>query len=276
MAYHQTSGSAQSMRDGVLSKRFGAGFAARAAVLGAFLAADGLTGTRRTLEGNAGLFALYERGEVRPELITGELGSHWRINEYSFKPYPCCRCNHTAIGLGIKLRGQGVKPGDVRAVEIGLGNVNWLTVGEPYDVRRDSVVHAQFNAAYSFARALTDARVDLRSFQKPAISDPAVVALAGKVRAVDDPAIDPAAIEPARVKVALNDGRVVEIRSDTVKGSPQEPMSEAELFDKFRNCLEFGLGARRAEADAFADVIMNIEAATDAASALVTAFPQPK
>ena len=64
MAFHQTSGSAQSMRDGVLSKRLGAGFAARCAVLGAFLAADGLTGTRRTLEGNAGLFALYERDEV--------------------------------------------------------------------------------------------------------------------------------------------------------------------------------------------------------------------
>ncbi|MGZ5170269.1 MAG: MmgE/PrpD family protein, partial [Burkholderiales bacterium] len=45
MAFHQTSGSAQSMRDGVLSKRLGAGFAARNAVTGAFLAADGLTGT---------------------------------------------------------------------------------------------------------------------------------------------------------------------------------------------------------------------------------------
>ena len=276
MAFHQTSGSAQSMRDGVISKRLGAGFAARAAVLGAFLAADGLTGTRRPLEGNAGLFALYERDEVKTELITDQLGSHWRINEYSFKPYPCCRCNHTAIGLAIKLRGQGVKPSDVREVEIGMGNVNWLTVGEPYDVRRDSVVHAQFNAAYSFARALTDARIDLRSYQKPAISDPAVVMLAGKTRAIDDPAIDPTAIEPARVKVTLNDGRVVEVRSDTVKGSPQEPMSETEFLDKFRGCLEFGVGAQRAQADKLADAIMNIENATDAGAALVGAFPQAK
>jgi 2-methylcitrate dehydratase PrpD len=153
MAFHQTSGSAQSMRDGVVSKRLGAGFAARAAVLGAFLAADGLTGTRRPLEGNAGLFALYERGEVGIDLVTEKLGSDWRITEYSFKPYPCCRCNHTPISLAIKLREQGLKPADVRSVEIGMGNVNWLTVGEPYDVRRDSVVHAQFNAAYSFARA---------------------------------------------------------------------------------------------------------------------------
>ena len=276
MAYHQTSGSAQSMRDGVISKRLGAGFAARAAVLGAFLGADGLTGTRRTLEGNAGLFALYERDEAKPEILTDRLGAHWRIREYSFKPYPCCRCNHTAIGLGIKLRTDGVKPSDVKSVEIGMGNVNWLTVGEPYDVRRDSVVHAQFNAAYSFARALTDARVDLRSYQKPAISDPAVVALAAKTRVVSDPAIDPTAIEPARVKVALASGKTIEVKSDTIKGSPQEPMSEEELMNKFRGCLEFGLNASRADADRLADAVMNIDTATDAAAAIVGAFPVSK
>ena len=273
MAFHQTSGSAQSMRDGVLSKRLGAGFAARAAVLGAFLAVDGLTGTRRALEGNAGLFALYERDEVKPEILTDGLGSHWRIREYSFKPYPCCRCNHTAIGLAIKLREQGVKPSELRAVEIGMGNVNWLTVGEPYDVRRDSVVHAQFNAAYSFARALTDARVDLRSYQKPAISDPAVVALAAKIRVVDDPAIDPTAIEPARVKVTLNGGRLIEVKNDTIKGSPREPMTEQELLAKSRGCLEFGLGASHATAEHLAQTIFNLEQTDDAAAALVVAFP---
>jgi 2-methylcitrate dehydratase PrpD len=123
---------------------------------------------------------------------------------------------------------------------------------------------------------LTDARVDLRSFLQSAISEPAVVALAGKVRTVDDPAIDPAAIEPARVTVTLNDGRVVEVKSDTVKGSPQEPMSEDEMLNKFRDCLEFGVGAKRAEADKLADAIMSLENATDAGAALVAAFPQAK
>ena len=276
MAFHQASGSAQSMRDGVLSKRLGAGFAARAAVLGAFLGADGLTGTRRPLEGSAGLFALYERGEVKTEILTDALGSHWRIREFSFKPYPCCRCNHTAIGLAIKLRGEGVKPSDVKAVEIGMGNVNWLTVGAPYDAKRDSVVHAQFNTAYGFARALIDARVDLRSYQQAAITDPAVVALAAKTRVIDDPAIEPTAIEPARVKITLNDGRIIEVRSDTIKGSPQEPMSEDELLAKFRGCLEFGLGASRADADRLADAIMSIDTAANAAAAIVIAFPQPQ
>ena len=183
-------------------------------MLGAFLAADGLTGTRRTLEGNAGLFALYERGEVKPEILFDGLGSTWRTPEYSFKPYPCCRCNHTPIGLGIGLHGEGVRAEDVEGIEIRMGNVNWLTVGEPYDVTRDSVVHAQFNAAYSFARALADGRVDLQTYQKPAISDPRIVALTRATNVISDPAIEATAIEPARVKVTLKSGRAVEAASE--------------------------------------------------------------
>jgi len=276
LAYHQASGSAQSMRDGVLSKRMGAGFAARAAVLGAFLAADGITGTRRTLEGNAGLAALYERGEFRSELLFDGLGRDWRILEYSFKPYPCCRCNHTAIGLGIRLHAEGVRPDAVESVEIGMGNVNWLTVGEPYDVARDSVVHAQFNAAYSFARALADGRVDLRSYQRPQIADPAIAALAARVRVVSDPAIEPTAIEPARVKVTLRNGRVTDLAATVMKGSPQRPLTDAELLGKFHDCLEFGLGALPAEAERLAGAVAGLERSSDVARDIVKAFPLPK
>jgi 2-methylcitrate dehydratase PrpD len=273
MAYHQTSGSAQSMRDGVLSKRLGAGFAARSAVMGAFLAADGLTGTRRTLEGNAGLFALYERGEVRHEILTEALGTSWRTPEYSFKPYPCCRCNHTPIGLGIRLHGEGVHAEDVEAIEIRMGDVNWLTVGEPYDVTRDSVVHAQFNASYSFARALTDGKVDLSTYQKPAIADPRIVALTRVTRVVSAPEIDPTAIEPARVIVTLKNGEKREAASDTIKGSPQDPMSASDLLAKARSCFAFGLGASDADTDRLADIVMHLEKHDDAAQAIVQAFP---
>ncbi|MGZ5090343.1 MAG: MmgE/PrpD family protein [Burkholderiales bacterium] len=273
MAFHQTSGSAQSMRDGVLSKRLGAGFAARNAVTGAFLAADGLTGTRRTLEGNAGLFALYERDEVKPEVLIEDLGRSWRTPEYSFKPYPCCRCNHTPIGLGIGLHGRGIRAHDVEGIEIRMGHVNWLTVGEPYDVSRNSVVHAQFNASYSFARALVDGKVDLHTYQQAAISDPKIVALSRITKVISDPAIDATAIEPARVRLALKDGRTVEVSSETIKGSPHEPMTSEELLGKFRACLEFGLGATRAQTDRLADTVTNLERYPDAAAAVVDAFP---
>jgi 2-methylcitrate dehydratase PrpD len=273
MTFHQASGSAQSMRDGVLSKRLGPGFAARNAVMGAFLAADGLTSTRGTLEGNAGLFALYERNEVKPEILTDGLGHDWRVAEYSFKPYPCCRCNHTPIGIGIQLHQEGVKPADIAAIEIGMGNVNWLTVGAPYESARNEVVHAQFNTSYSFARALADGKVDLHSFRKPAITDSGIAAIAAMTKVVDDPAINPTAIEPARVKLTLKSGKVIELTRETVKGSPQDPMTDAEMRGKVRGCLEFGLGASAAAVDRLADVVAGLEKSGDAAKAILEAFP---
>lgn len=273
MAYHQTSGSAQSMRDGVLSKRLGAGFAARAAVVGLFLAADGLTGTIRTLEGNAGLFALYERGEVKPEILMGALGQDWRIPEYSLKPYPCCRCNHSAIDLGIALHAEGIRAEDIAAIHIGMGHVNWLTVGNAYEPARDEVVHAQFNVAYGFARAISDGKVDLRTYTRPNITEARIAALTGITSIVDDPTIDPTAIEPVRIRLEMRDGRVIERGTDIVKGSPQAPMSEVERMAKFYDCLAFGLGATRAQADRLAETVMHIEREADAAAAIVAAFP---
>jgi 2-methylcitrate dehydratase PrpD len=271
--YHQASGSAQSMRDGVLSKRLGAGFAARNAVTAAALAVDGLTGTRRTLEGNAGLFALYERGEVNTDALTRDLGVSWRIPEYSIKPYPCCRCNHTAIGLGVRLHREGIRAEAVERIEIRMGEVNWLTVGEPYDVSRNSVVHAQFNAAYSFARALHDGRVNLQTYTKPAIVDPAIAALARLTQVVSDPSVESNAIEPARVKLTLKSGRIAEVSSDTIKGSPQEPMTPEELRAKFTGCLQFGLDARPDDIRNLADTVAELERVADVGSAIVEAFP---
>ena len=116
---------------------------------------------------------------------------------------------------------------------------------------------------------------DLRSYQKSAIGDPRVAVLTSVTRVIDDPAIEATAIEPGRVKVTLKDGRVLEVSSATMKGSPAEPMSEQETLAKFYDCMAFGLGASRAQADRLAEAIVNLERAENAAGALVGAFPSP-
>jgi 2-methylcitrate dehydratase PrpD len=274
MCFHQASGSAQSMRDGVLSKRLGAGFAARSAVMGAFLAADGLTSTRETLGSNAGLFSLYERDEVRPELITEGLGETWQILQYSFKPYPCCRCNHTSIDIALQLRRDGVRAEAVESVEIRMSELNWTTVGAPYEAARDSIVHAQFNTAYSFARALVDGMVLLQSYQRPAILQPDVVALAERVRVVQDDSIGRTEMAPAIVSLTFKDGRTITLRKDMMKGSPQEPMTDAELLEKYRGCIVSGQGGRVSEE--LPRVIASLEDSADAAGAMVVALKGPE
>ncbi|MEX2642159.1 MAG: MmgE/PrpD family protein [Acetobacterales bacterium] len=276
LAYHQMSGTRQPLVDGVLAKRLGPGFAARNGVTAAFLAADGLTGIKRVLEGEAGLFTLYERGEVDLDQLMGGLGERWEAGNLSMKPYPCCRCNHPTIQLALEMRDRGVSPEQIEGGVIRMGEVNSECVGAHYDPSTSSspVVHAQFNAAFSFARALIDGHIDVRSYAEDRINDPAVIALAQRFRVESDPAIEATALEPARVELRLAGGKVEKATRDTVKGSPVEPMSEDEIMDKFRTNMAFGLGAGRAESQTLADAVLSLETLPDATEIAVR-FPRP-
>jgi 2-methylcitrate dehydratase PrpD len=275
LALHQACGTAQSMHDGVLAKRLGAGFAARGAVTAAFLAQDGVTGPFRPLEGEAGLFNFLERGEFDLAPLMENLRGEWRMRGYSYKPYPCCRCNHTTIALALGLRAQGLKPADVADVEILLPKVNFQTVGQPYDVTRKSVVHAQFNARYTFARALTDGKLDLNSYSLPAAIDPAVAAVAGRVSVSIDVQEAATDMAPSKIKVTRKDGAVLEVASRAIPGSPDAPMTEAEIVDKFKGCMSFGLDLPESDAAAFAETVLAVEGLADV-SELARAFPLPR
>ncbi|HEY9212318.1 MAG TPA: MmgE/PrpD family protein [Ancylobacter sp.] len=243
LAFVQLSGTTQFIADGALAKRVGPGFAARSGLLAAHLAANGITGPRRFLEGEAGLFRLYERGEVKAEILTDGLGTEWLVRDLSMKPYPCCRCVHTTIQLALELRAQGISGENIESGTIELGEVNRKIVGAPFDrAHINPVVHAQFNAAYGFAAALADGRVDVASYTPDRIRADDV-AFAGRFRTIAASDIEPTAIAPARVTLVLRDGRRVNLERWTMKGAPDEPMSEAEVFAKFHSCLEWGFNA---------------------------------
>jgi 2-methylcitrate dehydratase PrpD len=271
-AHHLASGSAQSILDGALTKRLGPGFAARSAVTAAFLAMDGLNGPHRPIEGRAGLFRLQERGEVIPARLLDGFGQRWEVLRYGFKAFPCCRCCHSTIDLGVQAHGRGFKPEMVQDIAIWLPAVNFRTVGVPYDAKRDSVVHAQFNAAYCFARALHDGTVDLRTFQRPQITDAAVAATTSRTRVMLDEAMDPTAMGPVRVRLDLQSGETLTLESATLLGGPDSPLTEDRLLEKFRSCLSFGLDAPRDAIDALADRVLHLDRTPDAAT-IVSDFP---
>jgi 2-methylcitrate dehydratase PrpD len=273
LAYHQAGGSAQAARDGSLAKRLGAGFAARSAVLSAFLAADGITGAHRSLEGSAGFFSLYERDDISVETISQGLGSIWHTRDYSFKPYPCCRCNHTAIDLAIVLHDRGIKSDEVDRVEIFISELNHVTVGEVYQPERNSVVHAQFNVAYGFAAALCDGEVGLRHYQPGAITDPRYHAITSRTTVLIDPNIDANALSPARVRLHMLVGGYIEVSSEQMRGSPEKPMTGEELANKFRMCVTEGMGVRSSDAaSALIALVLQLERSEDVALSLVKGF----
>lgn len=269
LAFTQMSGTTQFIADGALAKRLGPGFAARSGILAAHLARHGLTGPARFLEGSAGLFELYERGEARPEILFGGLGDDWRLLELSMKPYPCCRCTHTVIQLALDFRAAGVSADQIETGRIELGRVNRQIVGARFDnTHPNPVVHAQFNAAYTFAAALRDGKVGIESFLPERIRR-ADVAWAARLDVADSETIEATDIAPASVRLMLKSGEILERRRETIKGAPNDPMTQAEVAAKFRGCLQHGFGAQEGAIDALRQAVMSLEDASSARDLLV-------
>jgi hypothetical protein len=71
----------------------------------------------------------------------------------------------------------------------------------------------------------------------------------------------------------MRDGTTIRRHKDTVKGSPQEPMSQEEIISKFRACVAFGIGGLPASIDSFIDSVLNLDD-LDEVNTLITAFPR--
>jgi len=271
LAYTQMSGTTQFIADGALAKRLGPGFAARNGVTAARLAQSGITGPVRYLEGKAGLFTLHERGEVRPEILREDIGTVWRVRDLSMKPYPCCRCVHSTIQLGLELYAEGIRPEHIDHGTISLGTVNAGIVGAPFDPEHaNPVVHAQFNACYGLAAALQDGTVGLGTYTADRIRAPQSRFATRFI--VDTPdSIEATAIAPAVLDLVTTDGRVLHKQTMTMKGSPDDPMSDAEIRTKFRDCLAWGFGTDAAASARLAETILAIDSVADVAD-VIAAF----
>lgn len=259
LSFVQMGGSTQFMADKVLAKRAGPGFAARSGVQAAQLARHGITGPYRFLEGDAGLFKLYQRGEVKPEVLMDDWTKTWRLLELSMKPWPCCRCTHTIIQLALELREQGLKPEEIESGTIALGKVNHKIVGADFDQKHPNpTVHAQFNACYTFACALADGVVAIDSFTpKLVLRDN--VAWAQRLRCVVSKDIPDTAMQPAKINLTLTNGKTIDVGSDTMKGAPENAMSRNEVLDKFRRNLIAGWNAPASASAPLEKALLDLE-----------------
>jgi 2-methylcitrate dehydratase PrpD len=84
----------------------------------------------------------------------------------------------------------------------------------------------------------------IAAFTEEAIRDERVKALARTVSATVDPALGPGTREsPAILKVTLADGETFEQRVDHQTGSIKNPMTQAQIENKFRDCAAQSVNA---------------------------------
>jgi len=239
------------LAEGAWTKRLHAGWAAQAGMRAALLGRGGFVGPRTVLEGSHGFFYAFARttnGDFAA--VTDNFGARWVTETLAFKPYPCGTMTHPYIDCARRL-GRRVKADDVveMVCDVGEGTVHRLwepLVAKQYPANGYA---GKFSTPYCIACGFVRGNVGLSDFSDDAVRDPAVLALAAKVRYRIDLQNPYPKNFTGHIRATLRDGSVVEERQPHMRGGAHEPLTRADIEDKFLlNARHGGWSEHRAKA----------------------------
>jgi 2-methylcitrate dehydratase PrpD len=233
---------------GTMTKPFHAGRSAHSGLIAARLAEIGFTASPDALEHPQGfLSAVSPAGEVDRETPARGLGSEWKIGEYrlGIKKYPACYCTHRALDAMLELLARHpLRAEEIEQIVVSLSDTHALILRNH---RPQTALEAKFSIEFAMAAAVIARRAGLAEYTDGFVRRPEVQALMGKV-AVEtnhdyDPEVSGASVwDQVRIDLA-GGGSIESEKVRRAKGHADRPLSEAELFEKFRGCLDAG-GAR--------------------------------
>jgi 2-methylcitrate dehydratase PrpD len=222
---------------GTMTKPLHAGQAARNGMMAALLGRRGFTANPAALEGTNGYFKAFAGGLEVSYVPFHDLGGSFDIVERGFKPklYPCGGLGHTAIDAVLELRPQLLpRIGEIGGITASITRYAAARIGAKYPV---SVENAKFSMPYVAAYTLVHGAPMLAAFTDEAIRDARVREAAALVSIAIDPEFAEIFEEsPSRIIVAFRDGSKVETLRWFASGTPQFPLTPAQIEAKFMDC----------------------------------------
>ncbi len=250
-------------QEGAMVKRLHSGNAAAAGVRGVLLARRGFTGISNLVEADYGGFLSSFAGDVDMSRIAEGLGERWETLATGIKPYATVTSIHAALDSLKKLMADnGLGAADIKRIRVGVSTPTFVHCCWPY--KAQSVTAAQMNMYYGLSMIALDGEAFVRQFVDARIADPAVLAFIERIEAAVDPEIDALGREyrhMARMTVETSDGRTFSHEERHRRGSPENPVSEADLIAKFRALAANSLSA--ADIDAVVDACAALDRSAD-------------
>jgi len=214
--------------------------ATQSGVLAALLAEKGYTGPEHVVDGKEGLTHCFGP-EWKLNLLTDGLGESWRITQCGMKAFPTEALTHTPISAVLDLvKSNNLKPDDVTKIQIrSLARAaDILSDPSKYDPHTKET--ADHSLPYVIAAALAERQVTPVQFTTEKIMDPVIRAQLKKVEVVADPEIEKVfpALQRVIVNITTTDGSVYSKQLDYPKGDPRNPLTDAEIEEKFSALAE--------------------------------------
>ena len=249
-AASMASGIIEYLAEGAWTKRLHAGWAAQSGIRAALLGRAGFSGPRTVFEGVHGFFHGFAhtiKGDY--DALIGDFGTRWVTRDAGVQALPMR--DHDASLYRLRAPARGAKNQGGRYRRDGVRGRRGHRASAVGAARRQAKARQRLcrkilNAIlrrHGFVRG----NVGLSDFSDAAVRDPAVVALAAKVRYRIDPQNPYPKNFTGHIRATLRDGSVVEERQPYMRGGAQEPLTRADIQDKFLlNAAHGGWTAARA------------------------------
>jgi 2-methylcitrate dehydratase PrpD len=248
---------------GSMTKPFHVGRAAENGVTAALLAREGFTANDEALDGRWGYLAIAGPGG-EPALVRERFGRPFAMVSpgVSIKPYPSGVLTHPSMdALASLMRDEGVAAGDVAQVTLFAGS---NVLGPIRFQLATTELEGKFSFQFLLAAIILRGRAGKAEFTDVFVSSEACQQMQKRIRTEFDPAIEAMGWDKirSRVEVVLRDGRRLERWADErYRGGPENPLTDAQLEGKFRDCAEGLIEA--ADSQAVFDMVWGLERAPD-------------
>ena len=221
--------------------------AARNGVFAALLAAEGMTGPAPIFEGDVGIMKL-----LTGPFDLGSLGGNeqpFMITSTYIKFWPAEYHSQSAIDAALQLRKEIDDIRSVTSIDIHTFDAAVDIIGkDPEKWRPRTRETADHSLPYCTAVALADGRVTLAQFDPARFTDPGLLEVVSKVQVKRDKTLSaryPRGI-PNRIDITLNNGRKLTREVEFPRGHAENPMTDAEVEEKFRTLVEPRYGKEKA------------------------------
>jgi 2-methylcitrate dehydratase PrpD len=216
-------------------KRLHNGMACCGGLRSALLAQLGLTGPPTIFEGERGILKVMS-GHCNIDPIVNDLqpgSENLALYHAAMKRFPVNASQHSPIELLDDLvREHGIEPRQITKIRVAINEGVLLHGGTIY--QPTEVIEAQFSLRFSLALRLLNDNNDLQHYLDPAMwSNPAMLEIGRKIELLADPTATGPRRFSCQIIIQLSDRREVRGSLAAPKGSYKNPLTAAELQDKF-------------------------------------------
>jgi 2-methylcitrate dehydratase len=227
-------------------KAFAAADACRKAIFAGELAREGMTGPVNVFEGTYGFFKVMGHKPVAPP----QFGEPFGIRRAFTKRFPLGQFSQTVAQAAVEARSFAERPDDVQEVNIHVSHSAIKIMADgPEKWRPQTHETADHSIPYAAGLALMYDKIDPAYYEDPYLHDPHLIDLVSRVKCLPSDEADRMEQEfnLCELEVVLKSGARKTFHVEYHRGHFKNPMSDAEMEEKFRLMAQKHLAADRVD-----------------------------